>query len=81
MKITIEKIGVIELGVEGSDDYILVKTENRATIAQVRGELLSRFFRDTTQEAGGYYCHHVTVLGNPVFDNSFVAIIHHRYDV
>lgn len=77
-----EKIGVIHLGVEGSDEYLLVSTGlTPSTPATVKRDLLERFYRDTTQEAGGYYCHNVTVLEHPISVSKFVAVIHHRYDV
>lgn len=76
-----ERIGVIDIGVEGSDEYLLVNTDEPTIPAKVKRDLLERFYRDTTQEAGGYYCHNVTVMEYPFSDSKFVAVIHHRYDV
>lgn len=76
-----ERIGVIDIGVDGSDEYLLVNTDEPTIPAKVKRDLLERFYRDTMQEAGGYYCHNVTVLEHPLSDSKFVAVIHHRYDV
>ena len=82
MKATIDKIGAIHHGVEGSDEYVRIRTEGAHTPSQVKDWLLKRVYRDTTQEAGGYFCHRVTVMGpHPYMEDEFVAIIHHQYDV
>lgn len=77
----IEKIGVIPLGVEGSDEYLLINTDEACIPAKVKRDLLERYYKDTTQEAGGYYCHRVTVMEHPYQENEFVGVVHHRYDV
>ena len=81
MNAKIESIGRISHGVEGSDEYVRVRTEDAHTPSQVRDWLLPQVYRDTTQEAGGYFCHRVTIMPRPYLDDEFVAIIHHQYDV
>ena len=81
MNATIEKIGAIHHGVDGSDEYVHIKTDGTPSAQDVRVWLLRQFYRDTTQEAGGYFCHRVTIMARPYFDDEFVGIIHHQYDV
>ena len=78
---SIQKIGIIHLGVDGSDEYVLLTSNEGATAKDVKGWMMDRVYYETNQEAGGYYCNHVTVMPHPVFDDQFVCTIHHRYDV
>ena len=81
MKATIEKIGAIHHGVEGSDEYVRIRTEEACLLSVVKDWLLKQVYRDTTQEAGGYFCHRVTVMAHPYMEDEFVGVIHHQYDV
>ena len=84
MEVNVTKIGRIDLGVEGSDEYVqLVFLCWRATPSKdfAHAWLLGRVYKDTTQEAGGYFCHNATILSHPHRSNEFVGIIHHRFDV
>ena len=82
MNAKIESIGRISHGVEGSDEYVRIRTEEACIPSVVKDWLLRQVYRDTTQEAGGYFCHRVTVMGpHPYMEDEFVAIIHHQYDV
>lgn len=81
MNAKIESIGRISHGVEGSDEYVRIKTDGTPSAEDVRVWLLRQFHRNTTQEAGGYFCHRVTIMARPYFDDEFVGIIHHQYDV
>ena len=74
-------IGRISHGIDGSDEYLLVKTEKGKSAEAVREWLLPQMYRDTTKEAGGYFCHSVTVMRHPHLRNEFVCIVHHQYDV
>lgn len=81
MKVSIEKIGAIPLGVEGSDEYLRIKTEEAKMWDEVHDWLIQHYYKDTHQEAGGYYCHRVTVMRWPNRNDEFVGVVHHRYDV
>ena len=81
MKATIEKIGAIHHGIEGQDEYVRIKTEEACIPSVVKDWLLKRVYRGTTQEAGGYFCHRVTVMPHPYRDDEFIGVIHHQYDV
>lgn len=76
-------IGSIPLGVEGSDQYVQLFCTGAKPPSKerVHAWLMERVFKDTQQEAGGYYCHNVTIMTHPHRANEFVGIIHHRYDV
>ena len=78
---TVQTIGVIDYGIDGSDEYLLVASDDdSATIEDVETEFLNLYYRDT-HRAGAYFCHTVTVQKKSYSDNEFIVIIHHRYDV
>jgi len=78
---TVKIIGVIDDGIDGSDEYLLVASDNdSATIEDVETEFLNLYYCDT-HRAGAYFCHTVTVQKKSYSDNEFIVIIHHRYDV
>ena len=79
--VDVQKIGVLHVGVEGSDEYVLMRFPDPISIVDAREWLLSRVYRDTHQEAGGYFCNSVTMMPHPLFLDVFVGVIHHRYDV
>ena len=75
-----EQIGKIEMGIDGCDEYVRLRANESTTVDQAHEWLLNRVYRDTNQ-AGGYFCHQVTIMPRPYFNDEFVGIIHHRYDV
>ena len=77
----IEHIGNIHFGVDGRDEYVLLEFDEDTTSNAANDWLLSKVYRDTTQEAGGYFCKRVTIMPNPYHTNKFVGVIHHQYDV
>ena len=83
MDADVTTIGNIDLGVEGTDQYVHMFFLGEAIPSKdfAHDWLLGRVYKDTTQEAGGYFCHRVTILSYPQRKREFVGIIHHRYDV
>ena len=80
MEITVSNIGRIEHGIDGSDQYLLLsRSDDSLTEGQAREWLLPQVYRETYQEAGGYFCKRVTVMQKT--DSQVVAIVHHEYDV
>ncbi len=76
----VQTIGVIDNGIDGSDQYLLITVDNdSATTEEVEHEFLNLYYRDTSQP-GGYFCHTVTVQRKSYSDHEFIVIIHHRYD-
>lgn len=74
---TLSRIGVDALGIDGSDEYLLVKADDEVTIEQVQELVAELFYRDTTH-AGGYYCHTTDVAE---LYGRFIALVQHRFDV
>jgi hypothetical protein len=77
----VQRVGVLHDGIEGGDEYVRLTFPNKTSCKDAENWLLDQVYRDTTQEAGGYFCHYVTVMALPYNDSQFVAIIHYRYDV
>jgi heme-degrading monooxygenase HmoA len=78
--IAIETIGAISQD-NGRDEYVLLtRWADDLTPDDAEDWLLPRVYKDTHQEAGGYYCHRVTTTQGESA-NKVIAIIHHRYDV
>jgi len=77
---TSEPIGTIELGCDGSDQYILFKSlEDDISPDDVYATVLPMVYRDT-QTPGGYFCHRVRVMQTDR-SNEVICVIEHRYDV
>lgn len=73
-------IGTVELGVDGSDQYWLVKNpEDEIDARDVERAFLAAVYKDT-DVPGGYFCHQVTVTSLP-YGNQCIAIVHHRNNV
>jgi hypothetical protein len=80
MNITVTKIGCIDKNIDGNDEYVLLtRNDDDLTCDEAHDWLLPQVYRETQQEAGGYFCLDVEVLQRST--NSVVAIIRHRYDV
>ena len=80
-EITITPIGKVELGVEGSDEYVLLtRKDDDLDEDFARDWLLRRVYRESIHP-GGYYCTAVTIVPKPYRGNECIAIIEHRYDV
>lgn len=78
-EIRITPIGVIELGIDGRDQYVLLRRlDDDLTPEQAREWMLPQVYRES-MAPGGYFCNSVTIL--PRHESECVAIIHHRYDV
>lgn len=79
-KYKVQKIGEINYGIDGRDEYLLAKgIEDEVNESELEEIYLSRFYRDCDYP-GGYFCHRVTVQKMP-FSNEAFIVIHHRYDV
>lgn len=82
MAIKETKIGVISQGVDGSDLYILLENnEDEIKDDDVKELFESKYYADTTREAGGYFCHQYLWLTHEYSKNSGVLIINQRFDV
>jgi len=77
-----EYIGTRQLGIDGSDEYLRVTTEEEGMISQAQVDAFfhHNYYQDTRVEAGGYYCHTYDWLVFP-WGNAGVLVVYHRYDV
>ena len=74
----ITRIGAIEKGVDGTDEYILIKdVEDDINVDDVYELMMSRYYRDTNVP-GGYFCNNINII--PKANNEVIAIVEHRYD-
>jgi len=79
MTIQITKIGSIDNGIDGSDEYLLLTdTEDNLTENDAWEYLYPLVYRDT-DTAGAYFCHHVKAMQKT--DNTVVCIVYHQYNV
>jgi hypothetical protein len=80
MNITTTVIGTDDRGIDGCDQFILLtRKDDDLTCEEAHNWFFPQVYRETQQEAGGYFCRDVEVLQRST--NSVVAIVHHRYDV
>jgi heme-degrading monooxygenase HmoA len=78
--IAIETIGHIKRP-DGRDEYVLLtRWVDDFTPQDAEDWLLPLVYKDTHQEAEGYFCHRVTTTQGESA-NKVIAIIHHQYDV
>ena len=76
---SIENIGAIERGIDGRDQYVLLRCDEDTSTDVLSERLLSLFYTESTG-AGSYFCTSVQVVRHPHIDK-YIGIIYHRYDV
>lgn len=76
-----QTIGVIERGIDGRDEFLLVTdSDDDLDLQEVQRILIEQFYVDTGTP-GGYFCHNVRVIPDDVHLDRCIAIVQHRYDV
>lgn len=81
MEIKVAKIGVIDQGIDGRDEYVLLtRSDDELTPEQAENWLLDRVYRHTDRP-GGYFCNTVLATQAPSSTNAVICIVQHRYDV
>jgi hypothetical protein len=79
MTMEIVKIGSVDLGCEGRDEYVLVRDrEDEVTQKRARDHVLPLVYRNTP-EPGEYYCNTVRTMPGET-DDEVICIIQHRFD-
>lgn len=79
-KYKVQKIGEINHGIDGRDEYLLAKgIEDEIDENELHETYLSIFYRESDYP-GSYFCNRVTVQKMP-FGNEAIIVIHHSYDV
>jgi len=79
MNVDMEPIGRILRGIDGSDEYVLLRSDDDVFKHDLEAWLLSLFYAESTG-AGSYFCTSVQVMRHPHIDK-YIGIIYHRYDV
>jgi len=74
-----QKIGAISLGVDGQDLYLKIKDSEGITRKKVEAFFNDNYRAETTQEAGGYFCHFYRWLA--IDNTEAVLIIYQQYDI
>ena len=74
-------IGTICHGIDGSDEYLLVRDlEQELDVQHLEVRLLQRFYCRSSRP-GGYFCTTQRIIPDPVHDYKCIVIVQHRYDV
>lgn len=73
-------IGVLSKGIDGSDRYLLVTSnEDELTEQQVYDHVMPQYY-DDGHGPGTSFCHNISIMQKP-WTNEFVVIVHRQYDV
>ena len=85
------EVGTLNFGIDGWDTYYNVHNHTGAlTHDDLYNKAREYFWRDTTAEAGSYFCKSVSVYMNTLYDKDaafedlpfeLILVVHHRYDV
>jgi len=74
------EIGRLEMGCDGSDQYFLVKGREGSIVPDdLLEDVEYRFYRETYQEAGGYFCKQFDLMRQS--NDEYIVRVCHRYDV
>lgn len=77
-----ECIGTTPLGVEGSDQYFVVRSDRPISDDDLREFVEHKFYVETYQEAGGYFCKQFDIFYRSYCNESQAIVrVCHRYDV
>ena len=80
MEVQITKIGTIDRGIDGGDEYVLLnRLDDDLTPEQAVEYLLPPVYRNCMRP-GGYFCNMVTAVQAAYRTNEVICTICHRYD-
>lgn len=77
--ISLQEIGRIPMGIDGTDIYMLLRTQEPVGVQELRDFFNSQYCTDS-HYPGSAYCAGCTVMPKPYYNDEFVVIIHNRYD-
>jgi hypothetical protein len=82
MQVHIQKIGRVELGVDGTDEYLLVKsiTADSFDYEELQEYMLGLYYTEC-RGPGSYFCNSVRIHKDGIFDDQCIVVVQHRYDV
>jgi hypothetical protein len=79
MNVEIEPIGRILRGIDGSDEYVLLRSNDDVFTHDLEAWLLDRY-HTRSKGPGSYFCTSVRVIPH-AHVGKYIGIIYHRYDV
>lgn len=79
MNFAVQQIGSIDRGIDGNDEYLLIKSDEETSPEDIRRYLLDTWAWDC-RGAGQYFCSGVDVTPHAQA-GKYIGIIYHRYDV
>lgn len=80
--IDVTRIGRIDHGIDGSDEYLLVRdTEEDLTPERAIEWLMPKYYRETRAPAGDYFCNTIRAVQAQYRENTCICTVEHRYDV
>lgn len=80
LDIQVQRIGAIHHGIDGSDEYLLVRSNvDDITPSDVMEILLPRYYKDCNGP-GQYFCNSILAVQS-TSANEVIATVQHRYDV
>ena len=81
MEIQLAQIGVLDFGIDGRDQYILLtRKDDDLTPDKARAWLLPQYYHQSNGP-GRYYCHTVSATQVEYSTNRVICAVQHRYDV
>lgn len=81
MNVAIQNIGIIHMGIDGDDQYVLLKCDEDTDADAMHNWLLEQYYHDTNIP-GEYFCTSVTIMPHAyAHPGKYIGIVHHRFDV
>lgn len=77
--VSMDEIGSINMGIDGTDVYYLLRTANPVAIPTLKMQL-NREYAYESSYPGSAFCAGVSVMPKPYYDCDYVVIVHNRYD-
>ena len=74
-----QEIGRINMSVDGTDVYYLLRTESPVAVPTLKAELNNEYRYDSSYP-GSAFCAGVSVMAKPYYDCEYIVIVHNRYD-
>lgn len=77
---TVTKIGSVDQQDNGTDEYLLVTSDDNISPAEVREYLMGIYYTRSSQP-GAYFCDSVHAVRAQYQRNTVIATVYHRYDI
>ena len=81
MEIKVTQIGRIEMGIDGSDQYVLLERKDDDLSPKQAIEWLLPQVYTGSARPGSYFCHTVQAVRAQYRKDACICTIQHRYDV